>query len=91
MPLQPGSSLLHYRLIAKIGEGGMGQVWKATDPDLGRDVAIKVLPEAFAADVERLARFEREARLLATLDHPHVASIYGVLSGRDPAMLPACN
>jgi len=56
----------------------MGQVWKATDPDLGRDVAIKLLPEAFAADAERLARFEREARLLATLDHPNIASIYGL-------------
>ncbi|MDH3786740.1 MAG: serine/threonine protein kinase, partial [Acidobacteriota bacterium] len=77
-PLNPGSSLLHYRLVDKIGEGGMGQVWKATDPDLGRDVAIKLLPEAFAADAERLARFEREARLLATLDHPNIASIYGL-------------
>jgi len=78
MNLSPGRELSHYRLIAPIGEGGMGVVWKATDTSLGRDVAIKVLPAAFAGDPERMARFEREARLLASLNHPHIAAIYGV-------------
>ncbi|MEK7330434.1 MAG: serine/threonine-protein kinase, partial [Candidatus Eisenbacteria bacterium] len=68
----------HYRLVEQIGEGGMGVVWKAVDSTLGREVAIKVLPEAFARDPERMARFEREARLLASLNHPHIASIYGL-------------
>ena len=71
------TSLLHYRLVEKIGEGGMGVVWKATDATLGRDVAIKVLPDAFASDPERLARFEREAKVLASLNHPNIAAIYG--------------
>ena len=75
--LTEGRVLLHYRLIHPIGEGGMGVVWRATDTTLGRDVAIKVLPDAFVADPERVARFEREARLLASLNHPHIASIYG--------------
>ncbi len=78
MPLAPGRDLSHYRLVEQIGEGGMGVVWKATDLTLGREVAIKVLPEVFAGDPERMARFEREARLLASLNHPHIASIYGV-------------
>jgi len=78
MDLSPGRELSHYRLLAQIGEGGMGVVWKATDTTLGRDVAIKVLPAAFANDPERMARFEREARLLASLNHPHIAAIYGV-------------
>ena len=55
----------------------MGQVWRATDTSLGRQVAIKILPEAFAADPDRLARFEREAKTLASLNHPHIAAIYG--------------
>jgi eukaryotic-like serine/threonine-protein kinase len=76
--LSPGRELSHYRLVERIGEGGMGVVWKATDQTLGRAVAIKVLPAAFAQDPERMARFEREARLLASLNHPHIASIYGV-------------
>jgi serine/threonine protein kinase/Tol biopolymer transport system component len=78
MPLEPNTPLLHYRLLDKIGEGGMGVVWKALDTSLGREVAIKVLPGDFAADAERLARFEREARLLASLNHPHIAGIYGI-------------
>ncbi len=77
MSLTPGRSLSHYRLVAPVGEGGMGVVWRATDSTLGCDVAIKVLPEFFAGDPERMARFEREARLLASLNHPHIASIYG--------------
>jgi serine/threonine protein kinase len=72
-----GASLLHYRVVEKLGEGGMGAVWKAQDATLGRDVAIKVLPEAFASDPERLARFEREAKVLASLNHPNIAAIYG--------------
>ena len=78
MPLAPGRELSHYRLLERIGEGGMGVVWKAADTSLGREVAIKVLPEDVAGDPERMARFEREARLLASLNHPHIASVYGV-------------
>ena len=77
MTLSPGSSLSHYRLAERIGEGGMGEVWRATDTTLGRDVAIKVLPAAFASDAERLARFEREAKVLASLNHQNIAAIYG--------------
>jgi Tol biopolymer transport system component len=76
--IEAGQQLLHYRLIEKIGEGGMGVVWKATDTSLDREVAIKFLPETFAADEQRLARFEREAKLLASLNHPNVASVYSV-------------
>jgi len=78
MPLEPNSNLLHYRLIAQIGEGGMGVVWKATDTTLDREVAIKILPAQFAADAERLSRFEREAKLLASLNHPNIAAVYGL-------------
>ncbi|MHC5028618.1 MAG: serine/threonine-protein kinase, partial [Planctomycetota bacterium] len=78
MTLEPNQQLLHYRLIAKIGEGGMGVIWKALDTTLDREVAIKVLPDTFAADAERLARFEREAKLLAALNHPNIAGIYGL-------------
>jgi Tol biopolymer transport system component len=70
-------SLAHYELVEKIGEGGMGEVFRARDTKLGRDVALKFLPDALAADAERLSRFEREARLLASLNHPHIASIHG--------------
>ncbi len=72
-----GRTLLHYRLAAKLGAGGMGEVWQATDTTLGRNVAIKILPAAFAADAERLSRFEREAKVLASLNHPNIAAIYG--------------
>jgi len=77
LALAPGSRLGVYEVTAPIGEGGMGQVWRATDTTLGRQVAIKILPDAFASDPERLARFEREAKTLASLNHPHIAAIYG--------------
>jgi serine/threonine-protein kinase len=77
MPLAPGLSLRHFRLVDRIGEGGMGEVWRAIDTTLDREVAIKVLPAAFAAEPERMARFEREAKVLASLNHPNIAAIYG--------------
>jgi serine/threonine protein kinase len=73
-----GKTLGPYQVVAKLGEGGMGEVYRATDTRLKRDVAIKVLPAAFTEDRERLARFEREAQLLAQLQHPHIASIFGI-------------
>jgi serine/threonine-protein kinase len=78
MNLQPQQTLAHYRLLEKIGEGGMGVVWKALDTSLNREVAIKILPEAFLADGERLGRLQREARLLASLNHPGIASVFGL-------------
>jgi len=78
MSIEPGASLLHYTLVEKIGEGGMGVVWKAIDTTLDRPVAIKLLPAMFTETPERLARFEREAKLLAALNHPHIASIFSV-------------
>jgi len=78
MSLTLGTRIGPYEVTALIGEGGMGQVYRATDTNLGRRVAIKVLPDAFAADPERLARFEREAKTLASLNHPNIAQIYGL-------------
>jgi len=72
-----GSQLLHYRLSAKVGVGGMGEVWRAADTTLGRDVAIKFLPAAVAEGAERLSRFEREAKVLASLNHPNIATVHG--------------
>ncbi len=77
MVLEAGQRLSHYRLTEKIGEGGMGVVWKAEDTTLDREVAIKVLTEAFTTDADRLARFQREAKLLASLNHPNIAGIFG--------------
>jgi len=71
----PGSRLGPYEIFSAIGAGGMGEVYRARDTKLGRDVAIKVLPEAFARDADRMARFQREAKVLASLDHPNIASI----------------
>src|SRR5713101_3435087 len=78
MPLAAGAKLGPYEILAPIGAGGMGEVNRARDTKLKRDVALKVLPEAFARDPERMARFQREAEVLATLNHPNIASIYGV-------------
>src|SRR5947208_8635477 len=74
-------SIAHYRLTSKLGEGGMGAVYRATDTKLNRDVAIKELPLAFAEDAARVARFEREAQVLASLNHPNIAAIYGIEHG----------
>ena len=72
------STIAHYRITSTLGEGGMGAVYRATDTKLGREVAVKVLPEAVALDADRVARFAREAHVLASLNHPHIAAIYGV-------------
>ena len=76
--LEPGQRIDRFELVSFLGKGGMGEVWRARDPRLGREVALKVLPEHVARDAERVSRFEREARALAALNHPHVAQIYEV-------------
>src|SRR3954453_17354732 len=81
MSLSPGIRLGPYEIVALVGAGGMGEVYRARDTKLQRDVAIKVLPTLFARDPERLARFERRARTLAALNHPHIAQVYGIESG----------
>src|SRR5215470_4544146 len=78
MPLHTGDKLGAYEIVALIGTGGMGEVYCAHDTRLGREVAIKILPPSFAADADRLTRFEREAEVLASLNHPNIAHIYGV-------------
>ncbi len=78
MTIEAGQQLLHYRLIEKIGEGGMGVVWKAEDTKLRRHVALKVLPQSMAADPDRRARFEREARAVAALNHPNIVTLHSV-------------
>ena len=75
MSLAPGVRLGPYEIVALIGAGGMGEVYRARDGNLTRDVALKILPELFASDPERRARFSREANLLATLNHPNIAAI----------------
>src|SRR5262245_32992569 len=77
MPLGPGTRVGPYEIMSVLGEGGMGQVWRARDTKLGRDVALKVLPDAFASDAERLARMQREAHVLAAVNHPNIAAIHG--------------
>jgi eukaryotic-like serine/threonine-protein kinase len=76
--LKNGARLGAYEIVAPIGVGGMGEVYRAHDTKLGRDVALKILPQTFAHDPERVARFRREARVLAALNHPHIAAIYGI-------------
>src|SRR5437763_11377813 len=78
MALTPGTRLGVYEISAQIGEGGMGQVYRATDRKLKRQVAIKILPPSLAADRDRLARFQREAEVLALLNHPNISGIYGL-------------
>ena len=73
-----GKMLAHYSVESRLGAGGMGEVYQARDTRLGRSVAVKVLPEVFAQDTERIARFEREAKLLASLNHPNIAALYGL-------------
>ena len=78
MRLQPGDRLGPHEIVSAVGAGGMGEVYRARDPRLGRDVAIKVLPSAVAADVDRLHRFEQEARAAAALNHPNILAVYDV-------------
>src|ERR1700674_5159572 len=78
MALASGTRLGSYEVVAQIGAGGMGEVYQAHDTKLGRDVAVKVLPEAFAHDPDRLSRFQREAKMLASLNHPNIATIHGL-------------
>ena len=86
--LSAGTRLGPYDVVAPLGAGGMGEVYRARDARLGRDVAIKILPRAFTTHPERLARFEREARVLAALNHPHIAAIYGIEeAGGTPALV----
>ena len=78
MEFRAGTELLHYRLVDKLGEGGMGVVWRAVDTTLDRHVAIKILPDVFAGDPDRAARFEREAKVLASLNHPNITTVHSV-------------
>ena len=87
MALTIGTTIGHYDVTALLGEGGMGQVWQATDTQLNRQVALKILPDAFAADPDRLARFTREAQILASLNHPNIAAIYGIEQSDDTRAL----
>jgi hypothetical protein len=87
MPLSAGTRLGHYEILAPLGQGGMGEVYRARDGKLHRDVALKVLPDALARDQERLARFRREALALASLNHPHIAGIYGLEDTTDTTAL----
>src|SRR5215475_1854897 len=82
-----GTKLAHYEITAHLGFGGMGEVYQATDSKLGRSVAVKLLPESFAHDADRVARFEREARVLASLNHPNIATIYGLEDSKDKKFL----
>jgi len=83
MSLAPGTHLGPYEILSPLGAGGMGEVYRARDGKLNRDVALKVLPDSFANDLDRLARFKREAQVLASLNHPHIAAIYGFEDSSD--------
>src|SRR5258707_777283 len=79
--MTPQQTIAHYRIVSKLGEGGMGAVYRPTDTKLNRDVAIKVLPAALAGDAQYRARFEREAQMLAAMNHPNIATLYGIEQG----------
>src|SRR5207302_4799401 len=87
MSLQIGKQVGSYEITSLIGKGGMGEVYRARDTRLQRDVALKFLPEAFASDPDRLSRFQREAQFLASLNHPHIAAIYGLEEGKPNALV----
>src|SRR6476661_8496239 len=88
MPLAAGSRLGPYEILTALGSGGMGEVYRARDTKLNRNVALKILPEAFTLDGDRIARFRREAQVLASLNHPNIAAIYGFEdSGRTHALV----
>src|SRR5437773_3926140 len=87
MSLSPGTRIGPYEVAAQIGAGGMGEVYRATDTHLKRAVAIKVLPASLAGDADRLARFQREAEVLAALNHPNIAAIYGLEKTADGTAL----
>jgi len=78
MAIAAGTRIGPYEIVSPLGAGGMGEVYRARDTRLKRDVALKILPESFATDVDRLARFQREAEVLASISHPHIAGIYGI-------------
>src|SRR5688572_2016859 len=84
MSLAPGARLGAYEILSLLGAGGMGEVYRARDTRLNRDVAIKVLPEAFVHDADRLARFKREAQVLASLNHPHICALYHIDEAPNP-------
>jgi Protein kinase domain len=88
MALIPGTKLGPYEIVALLGAGGMGEVYRARDTKLGRDVALKLLPQVFTTDADRVTRFKREARVLASLNHPHIGAIYGFEDAGDmPALV----
>src|SRR5437868_3926585 len=87
MPLASGDKLGHYEILSLLGQGGMGEVYRARDITLKRDVALKVLPAAFLRDPERMARFQREAQVLASLDHPNIGPIHGIVDSEDSRAL----
>ena len=87
MALAPGTRLGAYEIVALIGSGGMGEVYCAKDTKLGRDVALKILPASFTNDPERVARFRREAQVLALLNHPHIAQIHRLEGANDTQFL----
>ena len=89
MSLVTGARLGVYEIVSPLGAGGMGEVYRARDTQLNRDVAVKVLPEAFALDASRLARFTREAQTLAALNHPNIAQVYGLESRGSQSAVPA--
>jgi serine/threonine protein kinase len=87
MPFAYGTFLGSYQILSPLGVGGMGEVYRAKDTKLGRDVALKILPASFTNDPEHVARFRREAQVLASLNHPHIAQIYGLEEANDTQFL----